>query len=155
MTFSLPWMSNIWTSLHPTTEAVAAAAQTEFAREWVPFCKKFAIEPRAPETYFSLKMDYLKDKVQPTFVKECQAMKREYEEFKVRINALVAKVIKVPPEGWIMQDGTPWPGNNTKDHPGIIQEFLAHSGGHDTEGNELPCHGTEGNEFLFLKIRNS
>ncbi|KAJ4975232.1 hypothetical protein NE237_000338 [Protea cynaroides] len=75
-------------------------------------------------------MDYLKDKVQPTFVKECQAMKREYEEFKVRINALVAKVIKVPPEGWIMQDGTPWPGNNTKDHPAaFVTSTLMEQGG--------------------------
>ena len=63
---------------------------------------------------------------------------REYEEFKVRINALVAKAQKVPAEGWIMKDGTPWPGNNTRDHPGMIQVFLGHSGGHDTEGNELP-----------------
>lgn len=63
---------------------------------------------------------------------------REYEEFKVRINALVAKASKAPPEGWIMQDGTPWPGNNTRDHPGMIQVFLGHSGGLDTEGNELP-----------------
>ncbi|KAG9148715.1 hypothetical protein Leryth_013402, partial [Lithospermum erythrorhizon] len=85
----------------------------------VPFCRKFSIEPRAPEFYFSQKIDYLKDKVQPTFVKERRAMKREYEEFKVRINALVAKAMKVPPEGWIMQDGTPWPGNNTRDHPGM------------------------------------
>lgn len=37
-----------------------------------------------------------------------------------------------------MQDGTPWPGNNTKDHPGMIQVFLGHSGGHDSEGNQLP-----------------
>ncbi|XP_021750289.1 cellulose synthase A catalytic subunit 7 [UDP-forming]-like [Chenopodium quinoa] len=110
----------------------------EFARQWVPFCKKFSIEPRAPEFYFSQKIDYLKDKVQPTFVKERRSMKRAYEEFKVRINAMVAKASKVPPEGWIMQDGTPWPGNNTKDHPGMIQVFLGHSGGHDTEGNELP-----------------
>ncbi|KAF6151973.1 hypothetical protein GIB67_010547 [Kingdonia uniflora] len=65
-------------------------------------------------------------------------LKREYEEFKIRINALVAKALKVPPGGWIMQDGTPWPGNNTRDHPGMIQVFLGHSGGHDTEGNELP-----------------
>jgi hypothetical protein len=46
---------------------------------------------------------------------------REYEEFKIRINGLVAKAQKVPEEGWIMQDGTPWPGNNTRDHPGMIQ----------------------------------
>lgn len=46
---------------------------------------------------------------------------REYEEFKVRINALVAKAQKMPEEGWTMQDGTPWPGNNPRDHPGMIQ----------------------------------
>ncbi|CAN4113259.1 unnamed protein product [Withania somnifera] len=56
-----------------TFEALSETA--EFARKWVPFCKKFAIEPRAPEFYFSLKIDYLKDKVQPTFVKERRAMK--------------------------------------------------------------------------------
>ncbi|KAK6119245.1 hypothetical protein DH2020_047008 [Rehmannia glutinosa] len=63
---------------------------------------------------------------------------REYEEFKIRVNALVAKAQKVPEEGWIMQDGTPWPGNNTRDHPGMIQVFLGQSGGLDSEGNELP-----------------
>lgn len=120
----------------------------EFARRWVPFAKKYNIEPRAPEFYFSEKIDYLKDKVQPTFVKDRRAMKvssppqrcflfeqkvkcenmtvfvfeqREYEEFKVRINALVAKALKKPEEGWVMQDGTPWPGNDSRDHPGMIQ----------------------------------
>jgi cellulose synthase A len=116
----------------------ALSETSEFARKWVPFVKNFDIEPRAPEWYFSQKIDYLKDKVQPSFVKERRAMKREYEEFKVRINALVAKAEKVPEEGWIMQDGTPWPGNNTRDHPGMIQVFLGHSGGLDTDGNELP-----------------
>ncbi|XP_042413291.1 probable cellulose synthase A catalytic subunit 8 [UDP-forming] [Zingiber officinale] len=116
----------------------ALSETSEFARKWVPFCKKYSIEPRAPEWYFSQKIDYLKDKVQPSFVKDRRAMKREYEEFKIRINGLVAKAQKVPDEGWIMQDGTPWPGNNTRDHPGMIQVFLGHSGGLDTEGNELP-----------------
>lgn len=60
-----------------TFEALSETA--EFARKWVPFCKKFSIEPRAPEMYFSLKIDYLKDKVQPTFVKERRAMKVEIE----------------------------------------------------------------------------
>lgn len=133
----------------------ALSETSEFAKKWVPFCKKFNIEPRAPEWYFQQKIDYLKDKVLPSFVKERRAMKvqyssrlflrlllllappyspfivssflclgrvqREYEEFKVRINALVAKAQKVPEEGWTMQDGTPWPGNNVRDHPGMIQ----------------------------------
>ncbi|XP_030462092.2 cellulose synthase A catalytic subunit 8 [UDP-forming] [Syzygium oleosum] len=110
----------------------------DFARKWVPFCKKFSIEPRAPEFYFSQKIDYLKDKIQPSFVKERRAMKRDYEEYKVRVNALVAKAQKAPEEGWTMQDGTPWPGNNSRDHPGMIQVFLGNSGAHDIEGNELP-----------------
>ncbi|WVZ72493.1 hypothetical protein U9M48_020943 [Paspalum notatum var. saurae] len=116
----------------------AMTETSEFARKWVPFCKKHNIEPRAPEFYFAQKIDYLKDKIQPSFVKERRAMKREYEEFKVRINALVAKAQKIPEEGWTMADGTPWPGNNPRDHPGMIQVFLGHSGGLDTDGNELP-----------------
>ncbi|KAK1382840.1 Cellulose synthase [Heracleum sosnowskyi] len=119
-----------------TFESLSETA--EFARKWVPFCRKHQIEPRAPEFYFAQKIDYLKDKIQPSFVKERRAMKREYEEFKVRINALVAKAQKMPEEGWTMQDGTPWPGNNPRDHPGMIQVFLGHSGGLDTDGNELP-----------------
>ncbi|XP_058188721.1 cellulose synthase A catalytic subunit 2 [UDP-forming]-like isoform X2 [Rhododendron vialii] len=99
----------------------ALAETSEFARKWVPFCKKFNIEPRAPEWYFARKVDYLRDKVNPSFARERRAMKREYEEFKIRINGLVAMAHKVPVEGWTMQDGTPWPGNNLRDHPGIIQ----------------------------------
>ncbi|KAG9149613.1 hypothetical protein Leryth_024170 [Lithospermum erythrorhizon] len=116
----------------------ALSETSEFARKWVPFCKKFNIEPRAPEWYFLQKVDYLKDKVHPTFVRERRAMKRDYEEFKVRINGLVATAQKVPEEGWTMQDGTPWPGNNVRDHPGMIQVFLGQNGPHDIEGNELP-----------------
>nr|AGW52057.1 cellulose synthase 4 [Populus tomentosa] len=114
------------------------AETAEFARRWVPFCKKHNIEPRAPEFYFTQKIDYLKDKVHPNFVKERRAMKREYEEFKVRINALVSKAQKKPEEGWVMQDGTPWPGNITRDHPGMIQVYLGSEGALDVEGKELP-----------------
>ncbi|XP_062148403.1 cellulose synthase A catalytic subunit 6 [UDP-forming] [Alnus glutinosa] len=116
----------------------ALSETSEFARKWVPFCKKFNIEPRAPEWYFSQKIDYLKNKVHPSFVRERRAMKREYEEFKVKINALVATAQKVPEDGWTMQDGTPWPGNNVRDHPGMIQVFLGHSDVCDVEGNKLP-----------------
>ncbi|KAL8139138.1 hypothetical protein V2J09_005139 [Rumex salicifolius] len=101
----------------------ALAETSEFARRWVPFCKKYSIEPRAPEFYFTQKIDYLKDKIEPSFVKDRRAMKREYEEFKVRINSLVMMAQKKPEEGWVMKDGSPWPGNNTRDHPGMIQEL--------------------------------
>ncbi|ONI01822.1 hypothetical protein PRUPE_6G161300 [Prunus persica] len=116
----------------------ALSETSEFARKWVPFCKKYSIEPRAPEWYFCQKIDYLKNKVHPAFVRERRAMKREYEEFKVRINGLVAMAQKVPEDGWTMQDGTPWPGNNVRDHPGMIQVFLGNNGVRDVEGCELP-----------------
>lgn len=56
-----------------TFEALSETA--EFAKKWVPFCKKFSIEPRAPEFYFSQKIDYLKDKVLASFVRERRSMK--------------------------------------------------------------------------------
>ncbi|WMV57259.1 hypothetical protein MTR67_050644 [Solanum verrucosum] len=116
----------------------ALSETSEFARKWVPFCKKFSIEPRAPEWYFAQRVDYLKNTVNPSFVRERRAMKRDYEEFKVRINGLVSIAQKVPEDGWTMQDGTPWPGNNVRDHPGMIQVFLGHDGVRDIEGKVLP-----------------
>ena len=56
----------------------ALSETSEFARKWVPFCKKFNIEPRAPEWYFCQKIDYLKNKVHPAFVRERRAMKVWY-----------------------------------------------------------------------------
>lgn len=53
----------------------ALSETSEFARKWVPFCKRFNIEPRAPEWYFSQKIDYLKNKIHPAFVRERRAMK--------------------------------------------------------------------------------
>ncbi|XP_021288828.1 cellulose synthase-like protein D4 isoform X1 [Herrania umbratica] len=69
-----------------TFEAMAEAAS--FADLWVPFCRKHDIEPRNPETYFSLKVDPTKNKSRSDFVKDRRRMKREYDEFKVRINGL-------------------------------------------------------------------
>ena len=67
-------------------EALAEAAS--FARIWVPFCRKHSIEPRNPESYFLLKGDPTKNKVRADFVRDRRRVKREYDEFKVRINGL-------------------------------------------------------------------
>ncbi|CAM8888255.1 unnamed protein product [Rhodiola kirilowii] len=120
-----------------TFEAMAEAAS--FANVWVPFCRKHIIEPRNPESYFSLKKDPYKGKVKPDFVKDRRRIKREYDEFKVRINGLPDSIrrrsdayhareeikamklqrqnrgddpvesIKIPKATW-MADGTHWPG---------------------------------------------
>ncbi|KAL6348628.1 hypothetical protein AAG906_016154 [Vitis piasezkii] len=69
-----------------TFEAMAEAAS--FANLWVPFCRKHDIEPRNPESYFTLKRDPYKNKVRPDFVRDRRRVKREYDEYKVRINGL-------------------------------------------------------------------
>ncbi|CAK9153231.1 unnamed protein product [Ilex paraguariensis] len=120
-----------------TFEAMAEAAS--FANLWVPFCRKHDIEPRNPESYFSLKRDPYKNKVRPDFVRDRRRAKREYDEFKVRINGLPDSIrrrsdaynareeikamklqrekagdellepIKISKATW-MADGTHWPG---------------------------------------------
>uniref|UniRef100_A0A6N2KKI7 Cellulose synthase-like protein D3 n=1 Tax=Salix viminalis TaxID=40686 RepID=A0A6N2KKI7_SALVM len=120
-----------------TFEAMAEAAS--FANSWVPFCRKHVIEPRNPESYFNLKRDPYKNKVKPDFVKDRRRVKREYDEFKVRINSLPDSIrrrsdayhareeikamklqkqhkdddpvesVKIPKATW-MADGTHWPG---------------------------------------------
>ncbi|KAL5719226.1 Cellulose synthase-like protein D1 [Ranunculus cassubicifolius] len=69
-----------------TFEAMAEAVV--FADLWVPFCRKHNIEPRNPDSYFSNKTDPTKNKKRPDFVKDRRWIKREYDEFKVRINGL-------------------------------------------------------------------
>ncbi|GAV84804.1 Cellulose_synt domain-containing protein [Cephalotus follicularis] len=122
-----------------TFEAMAEAAS--FADLWVPFCRKHNIEPRNPDTYFSLKVDPTKNKSRSDFVKDRRRVKREYDEFKVRINGLPDSIrrrsdafhareemrvlkhmresgtdpmepVKVPKATW-MADGTHWPGTWT------------------------------------------
>lgn len=120
-----------------TFEAMAEAAS--FANVWVPFCRKHDIQPRNPESYFNLKRDPYKNKVKSDFVKDRRRVKREYDEFKVRINGLPdsirrrsdayhareeikamkiqrqnrdgepVDVVKIPKATW-MADGTHWPG---------------------------------------------
>ncbi|KAJ0752785.1 putative cellulose synthase (UDP-forming) [Helianthus annuus] len=46
--------------------------------------------------------------------------------------------MKKPEVGWVMQDGTPWPGNDSRDHPEIIQAYLGSGSALDVEGKELP-----------------
>jgi cellulose synthase/poly-beta-1,6-N-acetylglucosamine synthase-like glycosyltransferase len=123
-----------------TFEALAEAAS--FARIWVPFCRKHKIEPRNPETYFMLKGDPTKGKTSVDFVKDRRRVKREYDEFKVRVNGLPEAIrrrsdaynaheeirakrsniesgldpsepLNVPKATW-MADGTHWPGTWTQ-----------------------------------------
>ncbi|KAH0927977.1 hypothetical protein HID58_020233 [Brassica napus] len=134
-----------------TFEAMAEAAS--FANIWVPFCRKHDIEPRNPDSYFSLKRDPYKNKVKADFVKDRRKVKREYDEYKVRINGLpdsirrrsdayhareeikamkqqrqnkedeIVEPVKIPKATW-MADGTHWPGTWLNSAPDHSQGFL-------------------------------
>lgn len=106
-----------------------------------PFCQCSQQTTLQREAYFTQTIDYLKDKVHPEFVKTRRQVKREYEEFKVRVNALVAASHHMPLEGWTLEDGSPWPGNNRKDHDGIVQAlcfFLDPIDGHGVGFVQFP-----------------
>ncbi|XP_077210487.1 cellulose synthase like D4 [Tasmannia lanceolata] len=126
-----------------TFEAMAEAAS--FADVWVPFCRKHSIEPRNPDSYFNIKGDPTKNKSRLDFVKDRRRVKREYDEFKVRINGLSDSIrrrsdafnareemkklkhmretgadalepLKIQKATW-MADGTHWPGTWTSSCP--------------------------------------
>lgn len=80
----------------------ALSETSEFARKWVPFSKKFNIEPRAPEWYFAKKIDYLKDKVDPAFVRERRAMKVFSSPFFLCFLFLIVSGISVSHESIVM-----------------------------------------------------
>jgi hypothetical protein len=122
-----------------TYEALAEASK--FATLWVPFCRKHGIEPRGPESYFELKSHPYMGRAQDEFVNDRRRVRKEYDEFKARINSLEhdikqrndgynAAVVQgegQPRPTW-MADGNQWEGtwvdaseNHRKgDHAGIV-----------------------------------
>nr|QKW90714.1 cellulose synthase-like F6 [Avena magna] len=128
-----------------TYEALAEASK--FATLWVPFCRKHGIEPRGPESYFELKSHPYMGRAQDEFVNDRRRVRKEYDEFKARINSLDHDIRQrndgynaanahregEPRPTW-MADGTQWEGtwvdaseNHRKgDHAGIVKVLLNH-----------------------------
>uniref|UniRef100_A0A0D9X061 Glycosyltransferase 2-like domain-containing protein n=1 Tax=Leersia perrieri TaxID=77586 RepID=A0A0D9X061_9ORYZ len=122
-------------------EAMVEVAK--FAELWVPFCRKHCVEPRAPENYFAMKTQAYKGGVPGEFVSDHRRVRREYEEFKVRIDSLFSTIrqrsdwYNAKHDGenatW-MADGTHWPGtwfepadnHRRGQHAGIVQVILNH-----------------------------
>ncbi|PWZ15866.1 putative mixed-linked glucan synthase 8 [Zea mays] len=117
-----------------------------FATLWVPFCRKHSIEPRAPESYFAVKSRPYTGNVPDEFADDHRRMSKEYDEFKVRLDALFTKIpersdahnaeAKEGVKATWMADGTQWPGtwfdpaeNHKKgQHAGIVKVMLNHPG---------------------------
>ncbi|KAL2473126.1 Cellulose synthase-like protein E1 [Forsythia ovata] len=110
---------------------------SKFSKYWIPFCKKFAVEPRSPEAYFALNID-LNDSV---FAQEWFSIKKLYEDMKTRIVSAVEKgclsnEIKGQHKGF-----SEWNSKVTKkDHQSIVQILIEgwNPNAVDIDGNPLP-----------------
>lgn len=56
---------------------------SEFAKYWLPFCKKFKVEPRAPEAYFRKNLD-MDDHVSA----------QEWSKVKVKLDKIMCDFLK-------------------------------------------------------------
>ncbi|KAI8524876.1 hypothetical protein RHMOL_Rhmol13G0183600 [Rhododendron molle] len=68
---------------------------SRFSKYWLPFCKKFKIEPRSPGAYFST--DFKPFNIDPVMAKEWLTIKELYEDMKKRIDN-ATKLGQVPEE---------------------------------------------------------
>lgn len=141
----------------------------KFAALWVPFCRKHCVEPRAPESYFGMKMRPYAGKAAEEFLNDHRRMRREYEEFKARLDALFTVIpqrseaynranTKGAKATW-MADGTQWPGtwiepaeNHRKGHhAGIVQIMLNHPSNEPKLG--MPASSDNPLDFSAVDVR--
>eukprot|EP01018_Ginkgo_biloba_P004100 Gb_26772 [translate_table: standard] len=108
-----------------------------FAKKWLPFCKKYCIEPRCPEPYFSQHTEQFHQST--SFASEWKIIKRDYEAMKDRINTTVESRT-VPEEAQSEHKGfKEWSsGITARDHPTIVQILVENGEDMDVEGCPLP-----------------
>ncbi|KAL6543080.1 hypothetical protein OROHE_010600 [Orobanche hederae] len=110
---------------------------SKFSKYWIPFCKKYNVEPRAPEIYFARNTD----SDESNFAQEWTCMKNMYEDTKSRIGRVrekgcVPEEIKAEHKGF-----SEWSSGITKqDHHSIVQILIDgwNPKSVDMEGNRLP-----------------
>ncbi|KAM0853414.1 hypothetical protein ACQ4PT_051093 [Festuca glaucescens] len=110
---------------------------SSFAKHWIPFCKRYNIEPRSPAAYFS-ESDGLQDLCTP---KEWSFIKDMYDEMTERIDTAVMSG-KIPEEIKANHKGfDEWNLEiSSKDHQPIVQILIdgKDQNAVDNEGNVLP-----------------
>ncbi|KAA8527078.1 hypothetical protein F0562_008693 [Nyssa sinensis] len=109
---------------------------SQFAKHWIPFCKKFKVEPRSPEAYFAPNSD-----PQDTMFAQWLAIKKLYEDMKNRIEAAIekgsiSKDIRDQHKGF-----SEWNSKvSQKDHQSIVQILIDGRNQYavDDDGCQLP-----------------
>ncbi|GMJ10430.1 cellulose synthase like E1 [Hibiscus trionum] len=115
----------------------ALVEASQFAKYWIPFCKKFNVEPRAPAAY----LDSISVSKDPKKPKELTIIKDLYEDMKNRVEN-VAKLGRLPEEVHLRHKGfSQWDSySSTRDHDTILQILIDEKDpdAKDTEGCVLP-----------------
>ncbi|KAH9307451.1 hypothetical protein KI387_035362, partial [Taxus chinensis] len=106
-----------------------------FAKNWVPFCRKFNIQKRAPFMYFSKEVK----SSDPNFLQEWQNIKGEYESLKWRISkALETGQVPTDLISHDSLDGFVLRSSDIRNHSSIVQVIHENKGIQGEEGDALP-----------------
>ncbi|KAF8391684.1 hypothetical protein HHK36_023993 [Tetracentron sinense] len=110
---------------------------SHFSKQWLPFCKKFQVEPRSPAAYFSTTSKPL----DPIQANEWASIKKLYEGMKNRIESTttlgrISEEIRREHKGYLEWDS----GSTRHDHKTILQILIdgRDPKAMDIEGQTLP-----------------
>ncbi|KAK6947106.1 Cellulose synthase [Dillenia turbinata] len=110
---------------------------SRFSKHWIPFCKKFKVEPRSPQVFF----DQCSNPEDNVDLQEWVAIKELYEDMKMRIESVITRVA-IPEEVKSQHKGfSEWNSEVTKgNHQPIVQILIdgRDSNAVDNDGFRLP-----------------
>ncbi|WCJ33115.1 cellulose synthase like E1 [Euphorbia peplus] len=116
----------------------ALVEAVEFARYWIPYCKKWNVGPRSPFAYFISSLDHHYSTGQ---ISEIAAIKILYEEMKERIET-ATKLGRIPEQVRLSNKGyANWNSESSRrDHDTILQILIDSEdpNARDVEGGALP-----------------
>uniref|UniRef100_A0A7N0ZXY1 Uncharacterized protein n=1 Tax=Kalanchoe fedtschenkoi TaxID=63787 RepID=A0A7N0ZXY1_KALFE len=108
-----------------------------FSKSWIPFCRKFNVEPRSPEAFFAVNLGLGDDQ----YAQQLLHIKELFDDMKSRIEAVIENG-KVPDEVSAFHKGfSEWNSEFSKqNHPSVVQIVIDGRGidDVDTDGCRLP-----------------
>ncbi|KAK7324810.1 hypothetical protein VNO77_28665 [Canavalia gladiata] len=97
----------------------ALVEASKFAKHWVPFCKKYNIQVRAPFRYFS-ELATTKNEESPQLMQERSRMKDMYDHLSQKIQ----DVIRKPVPSFVDGEFGVFSNTDRRNHPSIIKVIL-------------------------------
>ncbi|KAL0301058.1 UNVERIFIED_CONTAM: Cellulose synthase-like protein E1 [Sesamum radiatum] len=104
---------------------------SNFSKHWIPYCKRFAVEPRSPEAHFRS----VSDELEANQAQHLASVKRLYQDMEDRIE-LAEKIGKIPKSALLEHTGfSKWGSfSSRRDHDTILQILID---GRDVEAKDI------------------